>query len=844
MELNRKPSAALRRPTLLLAATLLALGSTAASVHAAAAIACAETETGTPSADLFSFWTSQPVQPGQTVLVSGGGAAWKPGMTVQFARLPDCDPGTPGLAGFPKLDWITADIPASSDMSAFFQLPSGIRKGAYAYRLVSGDERSGGAYVNKPELFSLVGNDGRTATKNGWIQVHGNALAVMGARAPGRTRLVLVKDGVVVANLLTSLTQTMTPAGAIEKNDPKVYFGYRVRNKGTTANNAYRQRFFVPPTVPVGTYEVWYHPGYGGPQTWTKLDKVDSWGNRIDSITVTDAPLDVTKQNLPTIEVSADVSTPMDDRLQAALAAARTAHGGFVVIPPGTHKLTRPIVVPDNVVIKGTGTGKPVRLVFDQEFIGPDNAYQTLMIGEKIDARNWASFSVVGIKIESASARNPCIGINRSKKPAKIWGVTCILKDTLEPTRDKNPRGAPIWGAGWAFPAFWVRDSENVDIFNTISNAPQGIHVYGSSFVMAASNTFRWRSGMGSVEGMAFAHVIESNRFIYDGGPLASNPWIVPGSEPSFYFTARFGNQRDVYLGRNKTETNRVYAPASNGFSRFDTSAGRFFGKAVSSDPATRTVVLADPPQGSIAAFRTNPGDLLFVVSGRGAGQLRTIAKRVVGSPVIQIDRPFEVQLDATSVVQIRNYQGRLLYVQNEFTYDGRWTDYFTSGENIFAENRLGPVIDPVLLATGQASKARTLVQAECLGSNWIGNGPTPAFTLRTQYLDNRIAGAGFGMLSGLPEANPYSGLIDHGQIQRIIRGNTIVKKRSQPAPAFRVSILPRGGEGLLVEGNKGMIAPSIARPRDWAQPTFGLFRENTDLAGATMPSPWTTPGN
>ena len=75
-------------------------------------------------------------------------------------------------------------------------------------------------------------------------------------------------------------------------------------------------------------------------------------------------------------------------------------------------------------------------------------------------------------------------------------------------------------------------------------------------------------------------------------------------------------------------------------------------------------------PQGDFAAEQWH-GVTLYILSGRGAGQYRNVIE--YDGKQVTLDQPFAVPPDTSSVVSIGKFQGRHLFVGNEFR-DGRFS--------------------------------------------------------------------------------------------------------------------------------------------------------------------------
>jgi hypothetical protein len=135
----------------------------------------------------------------------------------------------------------------------------------------------------------------------------------------------------------------------------------------------------------------------------------------------------------------------------------------------------------------------------------------------------------------------------------------------------------------------------------------------------------------------------------------------------------------------------------------------------------------------------------------------------------LTVDRPFDVPLDATSVLTIVNTQGRLLMVDNDFSQFPLIQDYFLAIDSIKANNTLGVV--------GQSS---TLI-------NWTGqhySGALPAW--HTQVLGNHeTPGVTLQYNSSMQVAVPgYAGVIGAAHVFRgAVSGKASLRVGSKVGP-------------------------------------------------------------
>jgi hypothetical protein len=103
------------------------------------------------------FWASDPVRPGEAVVIVGHGLGDEP--TVELARLPDDQsPASDSPLTWPE-DGQTLDVLQASSRSLKVLVPAGWRPGVFAYR-VTGPGGSALGMLNRPRVWWAQGDLG------------------------------------------------------------------------------------------------------------------------------------------------------------------------------------------------------------------------------------------------------------------------------------------------------------------------------------------------------------------------------------------------------------------------------------------------------------------------------------------------------------------------------------------------------------------------------------------------------------------------------------------------------------------------------------------------------------
>lgn len=151
------------------------------------------------------------------------------------------------------------------------------------------------------------------------------------------------------------------------------------------------------------------------------------------------------------------------------------------------------------------------------------------------------------------------------------------------------------------------------------------------------------------------------------------------------------GSGRNIYYGHNRHEA--LYAQQSDYSFTFDAATGCYVGP-IAVD-GTKVTLPTEPayPKWAPEQHKIWTRAALFIIDGHGVGQWRDITANHGRS--WEIDRPFDVSPDATSVATICSFNGRTLIVNNHFE-DGNWVNagYGTSIDVICANNHLSRCAD------------------------------------------------------------------------------------------------------------------------------------------------------
>jgi hypothetical protein len=264
------------------------------------------------------FWSPDSVEPGNTVLLYGGGLA-----DVKKISIGRC---TDGPIQHPSVETnvsvATQIVPAIQpcENSAKFQMPENFSPGIFEGIAQAASAASRLTILNRPEIWFMQpvqlqpGLDQNQASPGALVQIIGKNFLL--PHDLGTARVAL---------------------RATEGN----WLDLTVTNS---------ERFSLwaqlPSNLAEGHYELWIHNGFGGASGWggplaVEIKKPDVWPDKIFNVKEFGAQGDGLANDTAAI--------------CAALDAAKQNGGGIVLLPWGTYRLTNYFVIPERTVLKGEG---------------------------------------------------------------------------------------------------------------------------------------------------------------------------------------------------------------------------------------------------------------------------------------------------------------------------------------------------------------------------------------------------------------------------------------------------------------------------------------------------------
>ncbi|MDR3709452.1 MAG: hypothetical protein P4L33_14215 [Capsulimonadaceae bacterium] len=262
--------------------------------------ACASLFVAAPvSAAPSVFWVSDPVAPGQSVIVFGDGFTGC--SKINWERLPD-------KAGSRSLTGSAAPLQAGQH-SVKFTLPDNMKPGIFRVKI---DTPSGPASIelNRPQVTWAQGDAGTPGTPGGWIRVCGKCLSAEGYRP--------------------AIKLAGTNGGYLLTPDRAEPFTLQAR---------------IPANVPAGEYRLTVSSGQAMAEGWSEPVLFRVVVSQIASHALFNVPPPSSKvaDNAPALQKVLD---------QAG------EHGGIVRLPAGRWLLDAGLTIPPHVTLRGAGMNR------------------------------------------------------------------------------------------------------------------------------------------------------------------------------------------------------------------------------------------------------------------------------------------------------------------------------------------------------------------------------------------------------------------------------------------------------------------------------------------------------
>lgn len=554
------------------------------------------------------------------------GDSFEAASNVRLLRIADEAKAPPGASDWQR-SGVRVPVVQGSATSLKFVIPGGFSPGIIAVLIGAGGHEVS-VTLNRPAAYWSQGDGGTVATRGGWVRVFGRNIGVPGLIA----RLEL--------------------AGADRKTRV-------ISLKGASRWDA---KFPLPADIPLGTYRARLHNGWGGEVGWTDV------GNIVVS--------DIASRSWPAKvfnvrEFGAKASGSEDDTgaVAAALAAAGKYGGGVVFLPRGRYRLSAALEVPRKVTLRGESrelssilwddfkTPPPILLKGSSDFAIADltlyaSNYVHLIAG-KLDSS--ASEASGNVRLERLIVRAV-----RYRGHLKTEEVDKIFRESLKADGDS---GDAIALGG-----------ENVRVVDCdIYASGRSIYLFKPTRALVTGNRFyngRW--GWYSISGAD--GVIFENNEITGADLMASGGGINNLRGPRV--------SQNVWFAKNKLS---LFHGWDREAMTSDAGGGFYYGKVKAIKAASFDLV--DKPPTPVVKPDQWAGAGVFILGGKGMGQYAQVTG--VSEAHVEVDQPWKIAPDDSSVVTITSLQRNYLFIDNQFQDAGVAIQFYgTSVNHVIAGNK------------------------------------------------------------------------------------------------------------------------------------------------------------
>ncbi|WP_343670922.1 glycosyl hydrolase family 28-related protein [Chitinophaga sp.] len=382
----------------------------------------------------------------------------------------------------------------------------------------------------------------------------------------------------------------------------------------------YSVKIIIPATIQPGKYQLYYHNGLGGKTAWSAPLTVNIVKKEL---------WPTQAYNVKTYGAKGNGSQDDTEAFKKALAAAHA--GGVVNVPAGNYILSDGLVIPGGVIVKGQkGTVLNFKPVSSASLItGTDH------------------FGITDLSIQATRASGIIMNSGEGHVILERLVIQQDIGNALAELDSKwNKTGIQLKG-----PGIRVRDC-------VFKSAGMFSFVGVSGFIQRC----RFEKTGGSVKTYMKIH---PEGLIFEDCYKQTN---------GYGYGATIDESYDLYEARNSTPFNYIN---DREVMTLDGGSGGYFGKV---GGATGNSIMLRK-DGNTFQWTANKwiGGGLFIIDGKGSGQFRRIVKHTIDR--IELDEPFLVQPDTSSVISITTIRDHLFFVNNTATDAGAY-QFYGSAQN------------------------------------------------------------------------------------------------------------------------------------------------------------------
>lgn len=394
-----------------------------------------------------------------------------------------------------------------------------------------------------------------------------------------------------------------------------------------------------------GDYTLYVHNGWGGDAGWRAAG----------SLTI--APDQDEKTEIYDVK---DFGPDPGQALLAALKKAETNGGGTVYLPRGRYPVKDRLVIPPGTLLKGERMD--LVSLYWPDFETPP---KELISGADYGLEELTIYCQNHKDVVTDTADSKSFTLKKVRIRANCYFM--IEKVGQEFRKRRGPASHTQCGA-----AVLLR-GRNFMIMNCdIYASNYAIRGMKAKVGMIYGNTLRYGGRGYSIE--------NTDRLILEGNVIEGNNLLSIGNDITTFWTSTC---RNIYYHGNKVR--QMYG-ADREMMTLDAGGGAYLGK-VAKVEGVRMTLAADPVFMDYAPKpHTNyDGGAVTILSGKGAGQYRLVARNA--GREWEVDRPWDIVPDETSLVSIAPFRGRHIFLENSFEDGGAVQLYGAAYETIIEGN-------------------------------------------------------------------------------------------------------------------------------------------------------------
>lgn len=441
----------------------------------------------------------------------------------------------------------------------------------------------------------------------------------------------------------------------------------------------------LPANLKTGEYQAQVNNGFGGAAGWCPAGKVSvaapaAWKSQVFNVK--------------------DFGTDSDSAVRAALAKIEESGGGVLYFPRGRYEIKGALKLPAGTVVRGEGMELVTLYWGDMDQPPP-----VLIGGPRFGFEDLSIYCRNHKNIIQNEDDSDGTFIRKVRIRANCFFMIEDLRSSFrgrKPPASHRDCGSAIQMRG--------RNFEITDCDIYASN--YALHIWKAKNGLIARNQFLYGGRGYSME--------NTDHLIFENNIIRSNNLMGIGNDITTFFTSYC---RNIYYAHNTLQ--HMYG-ADREMMTLDAGGGAYFGKIAGT--AGAHVTLAEDPTYKDYTPKGHSdwtGGAMMILSGTGAGQWRSVTRNE--GREWEVDRPWDIAPDETSVISIAPHRGRQLFIGNRFEDGGSFQLYGGALDTIVAENK-GARMDGFF----------------AWGLNPHAWGWQPCFNC--QFLDNEILeGNGFG---------------------------------------------------------------------------------------------------